>query len=49
MIRFSTALSMMNLGEFTPHPAAEAKDHDDRVSNEAAISRLLPIQDADDQ
>jgi hypothetical protein len=49
MSHFWAALSMMNPEEFQPHPAAEAKDTDEKIATEAAISRLLPIQDADDQ
>jgi hypothetical protein len=49
MTRFSAALSTMNLSEFEPHPAAEAKDTDVKIATEAAISRLLPIQGGDDQ
>jgi hypothetical protein len=47
--QFSVALSEMNLEDFEPHPGAEAKDHDVYVAHEVAMSRLLPIQDGDDQ
>jgi hypothetical protein len=39
----------MNMPEFVPHPASEAKDIEASIANESAISRLLPIQDGDDQ
>jgi hypothetical protein len=48
MARFSAALLTMNLEEFEPHQAAEVKDTDVKIATEAAISQLLPIQDADD-
>jgi hypothetical protein len=49
MICFSEALSRMELGNFEPHPAVEAKDRDAKIAQDAATSRLLPIQDGDDQ
>jgi hypothetical protein len=42
---FSEALSAMNLAGFTPLVAAEASEKAIQVSEEAAISRLRPIQD----
>jgi hypothetical protein len=45
MNRFSEALSMMDLSAFEPHVSAEADDKAVQVSEEAAISRLRPIQD----
>jgi hypothetical protein len=49
MTRLSAALSTANLEEFEQHQAAEAKGIDVKIATEAAISRLLPIQDGDDQ
>jgi hypothetical protein len=49
MTHFSAALWTMSLKEFVPHPAAKAKDTDVKIATEAAISRLLPIQDGDGQ
>jgi hypothetical protein len=45
MKRFSSALSTMNLSEFMPSVAAEAKQSDIETAKEAAISRLRQIQD----
>jgi hypothetical protein len=45
MNRFSTALSTMDLCKFQPLVAAEAKDSDVKTAQEAATSRLRPIQD----
>jgi hypothetical protein len=49
MTRSSAALSTMALREFEPHPAAQAKGIDVSIAIEAAISRLLPNQDGDEQ
>jgi hypothetical protein len=48
MNRFSKALSTMNLSAFMPRVSAEADDKAFQVSEEAAISRLRPIQDGHD-
>jgi hypothetical protein len=45
MTLFSGALSSMNLADFQPPPSAEAKQDDIEIADEAAISRLRPIQD----
>jgi hypothetical protein len=45
MNRFSSALSTMDLSEFQPSVAAEAKQSDLETAEDAAISRLRPIQD----
>jgi hypothetical protein len=45
MALFSQALSNMNLDNFEPRPAAKAKQADIETSEDAAISRLRPIQD----
>jgi hypothetical protein len=43
---FSQALSgMTQQAAFEPKPAAEAKRADIEISDEAAISRLRPVQD----
>jgi hypothetical protein len=44
-IRFSAALSLMDLSEFQPSVAAEAKQFDVETAEDAAISRLRLIQD----
>jgi hypothetical protein len=49
MTQFSQALAEMNLDPFVPKSAAEAKESDLRTSEDAAPSRLLPIQDGPDQ
>jgi hypothetical protein len=45
MNRFSEALSTMDLSAFEPLVSAEASDMAVQISEEAAISRLRPIQD----
>jgi hypothetical protein len=45
MNRFSEALSTTDLSAFEPRVSAEADDKAVQVSEEAAISRLRPIQD----
>jgi hypothetical protein len=46
MMIFSHALSGMSQeAAFEPRPAAEAKQADIEISDDAAISRLRPIQD----
>jgi hypothetical protein len=47
--KFSHALAEMNLDSFIPRLAAEAKPSDLRIAEDAALSRLLPIQDGPDQ
>jgi hypothetical protein len=42
---FSSALSTMDLSDFQPSVAAEAKKSDVGTAEEAAISRLRSIQD----
>jgi hypothetical protein len=49
MVEFSQALAEMNLDSFVPRSTAEAKASDIRISEDAALSRLLPIQDGPDQ
>jgi hypothetical protein len=49
MIKFSQALAGMNLDSFVPRPVAEAKPSDLMTAEDAALSRLLPIQDGPDQ
>jgi hypothetical protein len=46
---FSQASCNMNLDSFEPRPTGEAKQVDLEISEEAAIARLRPIQDAPDQ
>jgi hypothetical protein len=48
MKRFSSALSALDLKDFTPQVAAEAKQSQVETAEEAAISRLCPIQDSFD-
>jgi hypothetical protein len=49
MMLFSQALSAMARDDaFEPRPAAEAKQSDVETSEDAAISRLPPIQDGFD-
>jgi hypothetical protein len=45
MTRFSSALSQMDLSEFMPSVTAEATQSEVETAEEAAISRLRPIQD----
>jgi hypothetical protein len=45
MSRFSAALSTMDLSGFEPRVDAEAKQWDIETGEDAAISRLRPIQD----
>jgi hypothetical protein len=45
MTRFSGSLSTMDLSDFQPSPVAEAKQSDLEAAQDAAISRLRPIQD----
>jgi hypothetical protein len=42
---FSEALLRMDLSNFETHPTVEAKDRDVTIARDAAVSRLLPIQD----
>jgi hypothetical protein len=49
MNKSSAALSTYHLEEFQPHPVAEAKQVDVEIAEDAAVSRLLPIQDGPDQ
>jgi hypothetical protein len=44
MIRLSAGLSRMDLSEFEPSVAAQAKQSDVETARDAAISRLRPIQ-----
>jgi hypothetical protein len=48
MALFSQAFAAMTLDEFTPQPAADAKQTDLEISKDAALSRLRPIQDGPD-
>jgi hypothetical protein len=48
MERFSSALSSMNLSESRLSVAAEVRQSDIETVEEAAISRLRPIQDGID-
>jgi hypothetical protein len=49
MYMFSHAISSMpHPDTFEPKPAAEAKQADIAISEDAAISRLRPIQDGPD-
>jgi hypothetical protein len=45
MNRFSVSLSTMDLRDFQPSPAAEAKQFDLETAEDTAISRKHPIQD----
>jgi hypothetical protein len=45
MSRFSSALSTTDLSDFEPLVSAEPKKSDVETAEEAAISRLRPIQD----
>jgi hypothetical protein len=45
MNRFSSTLSTMDLRDFRPSPAAEAKQSDLETAEDAEISRLRPLQD----
>jgi hypothetical protein len=45
MNRFSEGLSRMNLSDFAPYPVAEAEQSDIATSEDAAVSRLRPMQD----
>jgi hypothetical protein len=45
MNRFSGSLSTMDLRDFQPSPAAESKQSDLETAEDAAITRLRPIQD----
>jgi hypothetical protein len=45
---YTTALSSLDCSDFTPRVHADAKDSDVGIAIEAAISRLLPIQDGTD-
>jgi hypothetical protein len=48
MKHFSSAISKLDLADFTPRVSAEAKDKDAHIAEEAAISRLRQIQDSSD-
>jgi hypothetical protein len=45
MMSFSQALSGMSVAAFEPKPAAETKQSDVEISEEAVITRLRPIED----
>jgi hypothetical protein len=45
MRQYSAVLSLLDLKDFEPLVHAGAKDSDVGIATEAAISRLLPIQD----
>jgi hypothetical protein len=49
LARFSRTLSGMDLSNFEPRPSVENKDRDVKIALDASISRLLPIQEGDDQ
>jgi hypothetical protein len=46
---FSEALAAMRHKSFIPKPAADAKQVDVEIAEDASLSRLLPIQDGPDQ
>jgi hypothetical protein len=48
MKHFSSALSGLDLVDFTPRVSAEAKQSDLETVEDAAVSRLRPIQDGTD-
>jgi hypothetical protein len=45
---FSSALPRLNVADFTPRVSAEAKQSDLEAAEDAAVSRLRPIQDGPD-
>jgi hypothetical protein len=49
MIKFSEALAAMRHKSFTSKPAAEAKESDLQIAEDAALSRLRPIPEGPDQ
>jgi hypothetical protein len=49
MAKFSRALAKMRHKSWTPKSAAEAKQSDLHIAEDAALSRLRPIPDGSDQ
>jgi hypothetical protein len=48
MKHFTSALSRFDLADFVPRVSAEAKQSDLETVEDAAVSRLRPIQDGPD-
>jgi hypothetical protein len=48
MKHFSSALSRLNLADFTPRVSAETKQSDLEAAEDAAVSRFRLVQDGSD-